>query len=149
VEIQREFDQRAPLLPKAFAKQFAHAAESRAHSRLSSLSGQLVELGIAQHTRSELLVALIPGVELFQAPANPFPACCETCPPLDVRQWVSLERKARARVHEAPLIGEMSIECVPLDPRALGDLRDGRSRRPQGAMQLKGGLGDALAGSLL
>lgn len=144
VKIECEVDQYAPGSANSFVKLLAHPPERCAHPHLHSFLSQRVELGIAQHTRSELLVAPIPGVEFFQAPADTLPARRESGPLFDVRQRISLECEARAGVDETPLIGEMCIECVSLDPGAFGDLRDGRSRRAQGAVKLQGCLGDVV-----
>ena len=107
---------------------------------------QFLVLGVAQHAGGQLRVAPVPVVERAQAGAQAFAPVRDRPPGLRVRQRVALRHQARAGEEEAPLVGEVGVQGVPLNAGPLGHHAEAGERRPDAAVQLDGGLHDASLG---
>ena len=105
--------------------------------------------GIAQHAGDQLGVPVIPAVEFFQAAPDTIGTWRQICGVIQSWEGIALRRKAGTGEEQFPLVWEMGVKCMALYPCALGDLDNGRMRRPQCAMQVDSSFDDAAPRFLL
>jgi hypothetical protein len=116
--------------------------ENWPHAQFDHLTSERVDLCIPKYARRLARVALIPPVELFETASDAGVTRAHGSKRIQIRQGIALECETRAGEKQIPLLREVGIVSVPLDARALGNLRNRRTRRPKSGVQIEGRFDD-------
>ena len=138
VEAEREAKCRVTCTPglETLCQGGVQRIDARAYPQVDDVSCERVDFGVAHDAVSKLGVAIVPGVELGEAAAQPLFGVNDGTQTARIRQRIALHRQSGAGKEQLTIGREMRVDRMPLHARSLGDGADARPRRPQFGMQV-------------
>jgi hypothetical protein len=144
VETERKVERRIAYPPslETLRQYNVQCIDPQAYPQMHNVSCKRIDFGVAHDAVSKLGVAIVPGVELGEAAAQPLFGVEDGTQSARIRQRIALHRQSGARKEQLTIGREMGIHRMPLHASSLGDGADARARRPQFGMQVNRRLDD-------